>query len=574
MNRPLAAAGLAVGLAFATPLAFAGEPVLEPGARGVVRTVMQGETIEEIPLRFIGTFEDFAGPGYDLHLVQLEGPVADHVGVASGMSGSPVYIDGRLIGALSYRMGAFPKDAIAGVTPIADILDARRARGSSSASDPSATRIATPVIAGGLTAEVRAWLAPALEPMGFVLTPGSSSVSSAGASDGSRKLAQGTGFAPGSPIGVGLVRGDITLAATGTVTHVDGDLVYAFGHPFFGSGEVEMPMHNARVLHVLADMLGSSKIAVVGPEAGTIVEDRLTAVVGKMGQQAAMIPLDLSVRGAGYGEDAFHFEIVRNSNLAPSMAGAVVANSLIGNPGYGQEATVFARGKIRLRGHPDLPVEMAFAGDGGGKHSLAVASRLSQLLQGLRHNPWAEIHVESIDLEIDVEPDIRQYEVEKLIYDRGPVTPGQSLTVTVVLRPRRGETIRRDVVLRVPGDLTESSRLMLAVGPPAEIERALGRPLQSRIETSPDIGAVLRALSEQRSEHRLTAVLYERTSGLVSGGRTLSDLPFSARHLLSRNTAATKQMLVAPLDRTEVALEGPLTGGGLAVRLVVRQDNP
>ena len=137
---------------------------------------------------------------------------------------------------------------------------------------------------------------------------------------GSSEPAEGAAFEPGSPIGVGLVRGDLTFAATGTVTHVDGDRVYAFGHPFFGSGEVELPMHTARVLHVLADMLGSNKISVIGPEAGTIVEDRLTAIVGRMGQKAAMIPLDLSVRGAGYGEDSFHFEIARNSDILAAWA--------------------------------------------------------------------------------------------------------------------------------------------------------------------------------------------------------------------------------------------------------------
>ena len=146
---------------------------------------------------------------------------------------------------------------------------------------------------------------------------------------------------------------------------------------------------------------------------------------------------------------------------------------------------------------------------------------------------------------MDVAPEVRRYELETLIYDRGPVTPGQSLTVTCVLRPGRGATIRREVTLEIPDDLPSSSRLMLAVGPPGEIERALGRPLQRRIATAPDIGAVLEALGDQRSDHRLTAVLYERTSGLVAGGRTLADLPFSARHLLSRDTASTERMLVA-----------------------------
>lgn len=561
MKRALAAIGLT--LALLAPAAAAEPPLLQRGARGVALTVLQGDTIEEIPLRFIGTFFDFAGPGYDLHLVQLEGPVAEHVGVASGMSGSPVYIDGVLIGALSYRMGSLPKDPIAGVTPIADILDAKRARSASPASDPSSARIATPIVTPGLAPEVRAWLAPTLESLNFVLTPGSAQSAASGAAG------QPFAFAPGSPIGVGLVRGDMTFAATGTVTHVDGPLVYAFGHPFFGSGEVEMPMHSANVLHVLADLLGSNKVSTIGAEVGSIVEDRLTAIVGRTDRRASMIPLTLAVRGAGYGAQDFSFEIVRNSSLAPSLAGAVVASSLIANPGYGQEATMFARGSIRMEGHPDLPIEMAFAGDSGGQHSLAIAGRLAQVLQGLWRNPWSEVRVNSIDLTVDIEPQLRRYELESLVYDRGPVTPGSSLKVVCVLRPHRGEAVRREITIEIPHDLSVDSQLMLAVGPPSQIERALGQPSRGRIETAPDIDAVIRALADERSEHRLTAVLYERTSGIVSRGQALADLPGSARHLLSRDFPSTQRMLVAPLRRVEVDLDGPLSGG-LAVRLVVQ----
>lgn len=271
-------------------------------------TALQGNDIQEVPLTFLGTYKDATGPGRDLYLVQLEGPVAEKIGVAAGMSGSPVFLDGHLVGALSYRIGTLPRDAIGGVTPVRDMRDATIASASGQGGGTTAKPIRTPILGGGLVGPVRDWLAPQLEEMGFVLV--------SGGSGGPETGDDGTTLQPGSPVGVALVRGDMTIAATGTVTWVDEDRVYAFGHRFLGSGRTEMPMLAAEVLHTVPDMIGSVKLAQVGAEVGAILDDRLTAVVGRLGMQARMIPVDLVVRGADYGEQTFHFELVQNTTLA------------------------------------------------------------------------------------------------------------------------------------------------------------------------------------------------------------------------------------------------------------------
>jgi len=564
----------AILLAFATflgsvgPTVSAPEPLvtpLEPGQTGIALTATVGNEIEEIPLTYIGKFDDFAGPGYDLHLVRLEGPLAERVGVANGMSGSPVYIDGKLIGALSYRMGTLPTEAIAGVTPIEDILDAHRARGSMPPADGTVVPIQTPVVAAGMTGPVLEWLRPQLEELGFQLTAGGS-----GAADSSVDEE----FRPGSPIGVALVRGDLSIAATGTVTWVEDDLVYAFGHPFFGTGRVELPMLGAEVIHILADMIGSSKWAKVGKERGAIIEDRLTAVVGRRGVRARMVPLNLTVRGADYGERVFHYELARSTSFGPLFASAVVANSLVSNTGFNTEGTLLARGKIRLRDLPDLPLEMAYAGDGtSGSPVFAVAVALRQYLETLWNSPLGDVEIEGIDLDIDVAAEARMYRLEALFYDRGPVAPGEMLEVRCLLRQHGGGTLLRTLQIEIPEGLTEAGPLLLTAGSPDRVESAVGRPLSRRLQSSVDVESVVRTLSDVRSAHRLTAALYRPALTIVHRGASYSELPSTAERLLSlaSPSLASRRPRASQLATAEIELDGPLSSG-VTIRLSLNPD--
>ncbi len=532
-----------------------------PGAAGVLLTAVQGTDIEEIPVEFIGTYEDVLGPGRDLHLVRLQGPLADRIGVANGMSGSPVYIEGRMIGALSYRLGLLPTEPVAGVTPIEDILDAART-GLPPAPGGVATPIGTPVQMGGVAGPVREWAEPMMRQLGFVPVAGGQS--SAAAEPGECELV------PGSPVGVELARGDYTIAATGTVTWVEGEQIFAFGHPFLGSGRVELPMIAAEVLHTLADMTGSLKLAKLGPEVGMFVEDRLSAMVGYRGRRARMIPVELKVSGSAYGEQSFSFEVARHSRLAPLLSGIVVANALVLNPGREGRATMIASGRVRLDGLPDLPVEMAFAGDGAGNPSLGIAQTLMQLLNQLWTNPFAYPEVAGIDLEVEVQPDAHMYRVEALRYDRGPLRPGQSLMVQCTLEKYRGEQVTESFELLVPRGLPRGTVLMLAVGPPDKIDQALGRPVVERLRSARDLPSAVRALGELKSSHRLTAVLYREAGGVVSRGAAYEQLPPTAEHLLATRAAsdATVRTKYSSLARSEIEMNGPVEGG-LAVRLLV-----
>lgn len=539
--------------------ADAAAAVLRPGAEGVALTVLEGNAIREIPLKYLGTYDDFGGPGYDLHLVELEGPDAERVGIANGMSGSPVYLEGQLIGALSYRLGLIPKTAVAGVTPLSNMLAADRALGLPRPRPVSGlVPIATPVLVGGMPAGVRQWLAPELDALGFVLVPGGG---------GSAPAAE---LKPGSPVGVELVRGDMRIAATGTVTWVDGDRVYAFGHPFLGIGRVEMPMVAAEVIHTLADLAGSMKLANVGAELGAIVEDREGAIVGRLGQTARMIPFDLIVRGADYGEQSFHYEMIPHARLAPLLAGAVIGSSLQG-VGYSQDTTMLARGRVRLRGRPDLPLEMSFASGGGTDPTMAIATEVLMTLTNLGLNPFDELEIEGLTLEIDAHLGATSYQVEEVQYSRRELEPGAPLRIRCILRKYRGGTVAHELELALPERLADDDGLMLVVGSPMQVERALGDPLTARLRSAVDLDSVVRIFLERRAAHRLTAVIYRSGGALVSRGGAYSELPLTAERLLATQAASRsspRSSFVSPLARSDVELDGPIRGG-VQVRLRV-----
>jgi hypothetical protein len=414
--------------------------------------------------------------------------------------------------------------------------------------------IATPVLVGGMPSAVREWLAPEMEQMGFVLVSGGGTVS-----DGREAVP----LSPGSPVGVELVRGDLRIAATGTVTFIEGDRVFAFGHPFLGAGRVEMPMVSAHVIHTLADTAGSLKLANVGEEIGAIVEDRAGAVVGVLGHRAAMIPLDVVVRGADYGEESYHYETIRHPRLAPLLAASVVGSSLRG-VGYTADTTMLASGVVHLEGLADLPLEMAFASAGGGDPSLSIASELFFVLSNLTSNPFDELRIESMELEIEARLNSTRYLVEEVQYDRGTVKAGAPLRLRCVLRKYRGGTEIIELDVPIPDEIPQKHGLILAIGSPTYVQRALGDPLLARLRSAEDLEATVQALRERRPANYLSAAVYRAGGTLVSRGEVYTELPPTAQRLLATQSgpqSAQQRPLGSPLGAAEVRLDGPVRGG-------------
>ncbi|HVB37647.1 MAG TPA: SpoIVB peptidase S55 domain-containing protein, partial [Vicinamibacterales bacterium] len=380
------------------PAAPATMPVsaIRPGMTGVGRTVFQGAQLADFTVHILGVLANVIGPRRNLILARLEGgPLAD-TGVIAGMSGSPVYIDGKLIGAVSYALGSFSKEPIAGITPIAEMTDsaqyperrpvsaaaslrlpltpqsvARALRAAVSswiepfAADPGDVRaegvgtllgmsagqvgsllrpIATPLVMGGFDPAVSSMLADALRSDAFLPV-------TAGASAQAVAAMANQPLRPGDAIGVNLVSGDLELGGVGTVTAIENGHVYAFGHPLYNLGPTQFPMTRAYVYTILPSLYSSTKIAATTDVIGTFQQDRATAISGTLGPGPALIPIHVSLRSERGTPHDFTFQVVRDQLFTPLMTYASILNTLGSYERQYGAATFSVKGTATLKGH-------------------------------------------------------------------------------------------------------------------------------------------------------------------------------------------------------------------------------
>src|SRR5260370_1484953 len=361
---------------------------VRPGMQGYAYTIFAGDQVEKFDLEVIGVMPNFLGPRQSIILVQLKGPKVERTGLVAGMSGSPVYLDGKLAGALSLKLGIFTKEPIAGVTPIQDVLNppsqpataqaatqqlglpteasTRTGLPSSSALEP----IETPLVFSGFQPAALQQFANQLQGYGFVAAQGGT----ASPQPDERHLAAG------DIAGMVLLQGSASITSACTLTAVPADRVYLCGHPFLSLGDIQIPMARSRVVTTLSSDLASTKIVNVGGSIGTITGDHLTAVTGKLGAAPRMVPLDLTllVYGAEPAKQkTLHFELINHPKLTPLLVALTTFNGLTQNSLYGEGTTLHLSGEIRLQGHAPVQIENTFApGDSLPPDGLPIALTL------------------------------------------------------------------------------------------------------------------------------------------------------------------------------------------------------
>src|SRR6478609_9375495 len=352
---------------------------VRPGMKGVGYTVFQGTKPEPMGVEVLGVLRNLNGPKSDVVLVKLVGEKPEFTGVVAGMSGSPVYIDGKLLGAIAYRIGQFSKEPIAGVTPIEQMLEINefdqsvpqgggtsvaRATVASKTSTPGAedsnpiqsyaqylTPIDSPFVFNGFNEAAIKQFAPQLSAMGITPVMGVGSAS---------KDKQPEPLVPGSAVSAILVRGDMDVAATCTVTYMDKDHLLACGHPLMQYGMVDMPMTKANVVATLASPLNAFKIINTTESVGAFVQDRHTGILGRFDREPKMIPVTLSIHGPS-GPREYHYEVLNNAKLTPVMMMTTVYNALMGMNQYGEETTYRMNGRIHVNGFSDVRLTNMFS---------------------------------------------------------------------------------------------------------------------------------------------------------------------------------------------------------------------
>jgi hypothetical protein len=566
-----------------SPPAAAAPPTLpfdevRPGMRGTGRTVFSGSQIETFEVEILGKLPN-VGPDQNLILARLTGgPLAD-TGVLAGMSGSPVTIDGKLVGAVAYSWG-FAKQAIAGVTPIEEMLalaevehgDARptgsaaptlgELRGMGS---PERLRAfladlvarlfphrtlptSVPIAVSGIDPRGLSRIAPDFLRAGFMPVPGGSVDDADGPVEPLR---------PGSAMGLKLVRGDVDMTATGTVTWVDGDRVLALGHPLFGLGAVDLPLTAARVETVLPSMFQSARIARPLGEVGAVRQDRAVGLVGRLGARPRMIPVRLQLTDAAGGEHEFSFDIADDSLLSPLLLYISLNGVLASKERSFGNATVRLRAGsvIKMLGSDDVELDNLYAGPDAFDYGTGIAAYILYLLM---NNTWSEPQVVGVNILVDYEEAPRLARIRRAALDRYRVAPGESVEVTVVLSPYRGPDLLLTREIFVPPE-TPPGPLSIAIGGALAVSRheEFDGPLLPR-----DLDQLIWLINRLRRNDRIYILARRDDSGVLVGGDRMPNLPPSVARALTRPrstgnvTSIPQRAVLEEVLPTDYAVEG------------------
>jgi len=549
---------------------------VKAGMQGYAYTIFAGDEVEKFDLEVLGVMPNFLGPNQSIILVELKGPKVEHTGVVAGMSGSPVYLEGRLAGALSLKLGIFTKEAIAGVTPIADVLRlpapanaaqagpqqyklpndavARNTLPNGSALEP----IETPLVFAGFQPAALQQFAGQWQSYGLVSTQGGS------AED--QKDDAHAHLAPGDMAGMVLVRGDASIHSACTVTAVEGDRVFLCGHPFMNLGDIQMPMARSQVVTTLSSSLASTKIVNVGGSIGTITGDHLTAVTGTLGAPPAMVPLDLSfVTGAG--EKKLHFEMVNHPKLTPLLVAMTTFNGVTQNSLYGEGTTLHLTGEIQLKGHVPVKLENTFAPtDSLMPDGMPIALVVQNAFGRLFTNNYEVPSVEHIFLRVESLPGRNSYTIESAWLEKGEASPGENLKVRVLLRPYRGATRIEETTVHVPDQIARGTALRVLVSDADWMNRA-SRGFNFGVTPGGASGPegmdqLIALINRERHNDRLYVGVFVPAPTLVWDDKELPNVPLSEISIIDgRPAPGSVQVLRESLaSESSIVLGGPVTG--------------
>ena len=457
----------------------AGQPLT-----GFGKTVFQGTAIERFDVEIVDILPNFM-PKIDIILARCRHPQLEQSGVIAGMSGSPVYLEGKVIGAVAYGW-TFSKEALAGITPIhAMLAELDRPREKQARALPPSRpeagpvqRVRTPLLAAGLGARALSALEADLAPWGFLpLQAGGG-----GADDG------GVELEAGGAVGVQLLSGDADLTAVGTVTWRDGDKVLAFGHPFFNAGEIALPVTTAVVHAVMPSLARPFKLASPGREVGALVQDRTSCVAGRIGPVVPRVPLEVTVRSAG-GQSpvTYRYRVVHHDLLTPSLVRSAVFGAVDAyEPGM-ELNTVTAETTIRLKGIGPVTVRNTFANQGQSFHPGMLAA-----FDTLFNNPFERPVVEGVVIDLFIRHEERVADIKNAWLAQAEVEAGGTARLDVVLRVRHGRDEVRRVEVPVPAGLAGRELTIRVTGgngadpepPPPTSLRELAAALPSPYEST------------------------------------------------------------------------------------------
>jgi hypothetical protein len=586
---------LLLGAAVLCGAAGAASPIMplaqvKPGMKGKGRTVFSGSQVEEFDVAIIGVLANVQ-PKRNIILARLAGKGLETTGIISGMSGSPVYVDGQLIGAVAFSFN-FAKEAIAGITPIEEMLAIDKAvpvprpgpsdpvpiRSSMSLEDLSEayrTSLSPPAAASGEGQS----LVPLSMPLVFsgfspwAFERGKSFFSGmgfrpvrAGASGQAPSGAAPTGtpLEEGAAVGVQLIGGDLDLSAVGTVTRVDGAKVLAFGHPFYNLGAVDYAMTRASVLTVVPSLESSFKMAASGPVIGRITQDRTAGALGETGKMPQLIPLNMSLADGPLDRRNFKLKLVSDKFLTPALVNLAVSSLITGEErAYGYLSLEFDGDVFLDRG---MSVHLADLFSGNYDTSAtSLSGLLAAVVYYLGNNEFKDVGIFRIDLNVRAQEEPRLCSLEKVLLDKYEVSPGEKIQIKVYYRTLREESLVEEVTLLTPA-LPAGSEFQIVVGDAAamqQVERSQYR-VQEFIPRS--LSQLIRILNNLRKNNRIYFKILAPKPGLFLKGEEMPNLPPTLKSMFTSpraSASATTDLARSTLGEFQLPVPYVFRGGAV-----------
>jgi hypothetical protein len=551
----------------------AASPVILPlnevktGMKGVARSVFQGTQPEEFSVEILGVLPGGVGPKQDLIIGKLSGANVARTSVFAGMSGSPVYIDGKIIGAVSYSF-PYSKEPICGITPIQQMVNIFQQnlnansgamqpraftlgelKGSSSPAfaDPSKEvfksylaasdagsplaalmgqqfmPIATPLTFTGISQATLNQFAPQLMSVGLM------PIMAAGGRAEITPLAKANEntLQGGDSVTMQLARGDYSMAAAGTVTMRDGEKIYAFGHPFLSLGVSDLPMSESSVVTVVPSVNNSFKLAVPGEMVGAMTQDRATGVYGKIGQTPKMVPIKLRMQTSRNQVETYNFEVAKDAFLTPILVNVTTFNSITANEKTLGDSTITIDGKISIAGQDSIRVNRRFS---AGNTAQMASAAMTVPMAALLRSGLDGIDVTGVELSVVSTEGKKTAQLQRVTVDRTEVRPGESFEVQAYMRSDAGKIFVQKSLVRVPAD-TPTGALLVAVADGGSLDEISA----SRSFVPRDAAELIKTINNVKHDDDLYVETYRVTNGAVIGSSELPNLPPSVLATLNND---------------------------------------
>ena len=547
---------------------------VKAGMKGKGRSVFKGSQIEEFDVEILGVLKNIE-PKKSIILAKLRGGILGDTGVISGMSGSPVYVDGKLIGAVAYSMGTFVKEPIAGITPIGEMISISEDKKQGPDFTPRTS------IKKHLTLEELFELnkdfflsksvfyseGKALRPLSVPLV---FSGFSSRAYEQSKHFFSALGFDPimgasssqsleeisppdltlkeGGPVAIQLVSGDLDMSAVGTVTYIDGNKVLAFGHPIYNLGAVDYAMTKAKVVTVIPSLMSSFKITVSDSLVGKFTQDRSSGVLGELGKIPRLVPVNVKIMGDNGAIKDYKIKVVDDKILTPVLLNVVLGSILVSEERSIGDLSLGLLGNIYLENGMNIGLEDLFSGQ-FDESVVNLASLLAGVVYFLTNNEFEELGVHRIDLGIRAFEEVKFSYLEKVWLDKYEAAPGESIHVKIDYRTFRGESRREEGHIPIP-NLPAGSEFQLVVADAASMAQL--EMSQYRVTTfvPRSLNQLVRMLSSLRKNNRIYIKMIAPKPGIFLKGEEMSNLPPSMKSMFASPRAAAS----APTEITQSTL--------------------